>query len=131
MNVLFVTLDQFRGDSWVEVYAADGSRKVYGLLRSGERRSVPGAGPWRVLLGKADHVRVTLQPTDAPPDAASMERVIDQIGSDEMFLFSTDYPHWHFDGTDAFPDGISPALKRRMLVDNPLATYRRLQEVHA
>ena len=58
---------EFRGDSWVEVYAADGTRKVYGLLRGGERRSVPGAGPWRVLLGKADHVRVTLNGQELVP----------------------------------------------------------------
>ncbi|HEX3347736.1 MAG TPA: amidohydrolase family protein [Acetobacteraceae bacterium] len=78
-----------------------------------------------------ERVRVTLQPADAPPDADSMCRVIEQIGSDEMLLFSTDYPHWHFDGVDAFPDGISPTLRRRMLVENPLATYPRLQEVLA
>ena len=57
----------FRGDSWVEVYAPDNTRKVYGLLRSGDHRTVPGAGPWRVLLGKADHVRVTLNGQELVP----------------------------------------------------------------
>ncbi|MCW3475637.1 amidohydrolase family protein [Limobrevibacterium gyesilva] len=75
-----------------------------------------------------DHVRVTLQPTDAPPDAASLEKVIDQIGSDRMLLFSTDYPHWHFEGMKAFPAGFPAGLKQRVLVDNPLATYPRLKE---
>lgn len=49
-----------RGDSWVEVYGADGARKVYGMLHAGDRRSVVGPGPWRVLLGRADSVHVSL-----------------------------------------------------------------------
>ena len=73
-----------------------------------------------------EHVRFTLQPTDAPPDPAAWLRVLDQIGSDEILLFSTDYPHWHFDGTAAFPPGFPPALMQRVLNDNPLATYPRL-----
>ncbi len=40
-----------------------------------------------------DRVRLTLQPFDAPPDPSSVMRLIDHIGSDEMLLFSTDYPH--------------------------------------
>ena len=75
-----------------------------------------------------DHVRFTLQPADAPPDAASLERVIDQIQSDDVLLFSTDYPHWQFDGTKAFPSGFPASLKQKALVDNPLATYPRLKE---
>jgi len=43
-----------------------------------------------------------------------------------VLLFSTDYPHWHFDGVEALPDGLSEATMRRVLVDNPLATYPRL-----
>jgi hypothetical protein len=49
--------------------------------------------------------------------------------SDELLLFSTDYPHWQFDGDAALPDGISPALVRKIMVDNPHATYVRLKEV--
>ena len=75
-----------------------------------------------------EHVRFTLQPSDAPPDAASLERVIEQIGSDALLLFSTDYPHWQFDGSDAFPAGFPAGLRDRVLRDNPLATYPCLRE---
>ena len=75
-----------------------------------------------------DHVRFTLQPSDAPPDPRQMEQTIEQIGSDRLLLFSTDYPHWHFDGDAALPEGLSPSLIHRMLVDNPLETYPRLKE---
>jgi len=77
------------------------------------------------------HVRITLQPGDAPPDPAAMERVLEQIGADHMLLFATDYPHWHFDGDDPWPPGIPDRLRRRIALDNPLATYPGLQEVMA
>ena len=47
-----------------------------------------------------DHIRVTMQPFDGPPDAAGVADIIEQIGSDKMFLFASDYPHWQFDGDD-------------------------------
>jgi predicted TIM-barrel fold metal-dependent hydrolase len=74
-------------------------------------------------------VRLTLQPVDAPPDPAGLDRLIDHLGSDELLLFSTDYPHWHFDGDAAVPEGLSPALVRKIMIDNPRATYPRLREV--
>jgi hypothetical protein len=73
-----------------------------------------------------DHVRLTTQPFDAPPSAEMTQRIIEEIGSDDVLLFATDFPHWHFDGEDALPDGISPQLARRIAIDNPLATYPRL-----
>jgi predicted TIM-barrel fold metal-dependent hydrolase len=73
-------------------------------------------------------VRLTVQPIDAPPDAADLERVIDQIGSDDMLLFATDYPHWQFDGDAPLPDGIPSRLIEKITRENPFATYARLQE---
>ncbi|BAB54605.1 mlr9221 (plasmid) [Mesorhizobium japonicum MAFF 303099] len=73
-----------------------------------------------------EHVRLTVQPFDAPPTDGQVQTIIDQIGSDEMLLFSTDYPHWHFDGTDAVPQGLSHESLSKMLADNALATYPRL-----
>jgi hypothetical protein len=73
-----------------------------------------------------EHVRLTIQPFDAPPRADQLQRIIEEIGSDEMLLFSTDYPHWHFDDKDALPDGLPDHLLRKILVDNALKTYPRL-----
>ena len=75
------------------------------------------------------NVRLSLQPTDAPPDAASLQRIIEHLQSDELLLFSTDYPHWQFDGMAAIPEGLSTELVRKITVDNPRATYARLMEL--
>lgn len=75
-----------------------------------------------------DNFRLTIQPFDGPPDPADVERLINQFGSDEMFLFSTDYPHWQFDGDDAWPKGMPDKLMQKVLVDNALKTYPRLKE---
>jgi uncharacterized protein len=74
-----------------------------------------------------EHVRLTLQPFDAP-GAAEVERILAHIDSDDMLLFSTDYPHWQFDAHDAIPAGMPAELVRRICLDNPLATYPRLKE---
>jgi predicted TIM-barrel fold metal-dependent hydrolase len=49
--------------------------------------------------------------------------------SDELLLFSTDYPHWQFEADAALPEGISVELVRKIMIDNPLATYGRLKQV--
>jgi hypothetical protein len=77
-----------------------------------------------------DHVRLTVQPFDAP-GAAAVSRIVEMIGSDDMLLFSTDYPHWQFEGAQALPAGIPESLARKIMVDNPLATYPRLKEMLA
>jgi predicted TIM-barrel fold metal-dependent hydrolase len=75
-----------------------------------------------------ESVRFTLQPVDAPPEAEQFARLLDHMGSDELLLFSTDYPHWQFDGDAVVPAGFSPALRKKIAIDNPLATYARLKE---
>jgi predicted TIM-barrel fold metal-dependent hydrolase len=45
-----------------------------------------------------------------------------------MLLFSTDYPHWQFDGLGAMPPGIDPGLAKKIMADNPLRSYVRLQQ---
>ena len=47
---------------------------------------------------------------------------------DETLLFSTDYPHWQFDGDAVLPDGLSRDLIRKIMIDNPRDTYSRLTE---
>ena len=70
------------------------------------------------------NIRFSLQPIDAPPDPATLNRLFDHMQSDELLLFSTDYPHWQFDGEAVLPEGMSPDLVRKIMIDNPHATYR-------
>ncbi len=71
-------------------------------------------------------VRFSLQPMDAPPDAEAIERLMNQMHSDELLVFSSDYPHWQFDGADPVPSFFSPGLVRKLTQDNPLSAYPRL-----
>ena len=75
-----------------------------------------------------DRVRMTLQPFDAPLDDGGVVRLMEHIGSDEILLFSTDYPHWQFDGRDVLPAGMDKALAAKIMADNPLKTYPRLKQ---
>lgn len=90
----------------------------------GLRREVP----WTRRLPSeyvAEHVRLTTQPLDAPPTAQQLLEIIDQLGSEELLLFATDYPHYHFDTPEeAFPAVLPDGLARKILADNARAFYK-------
>ncbi len=73
-----------------------------------------------------DHFRLTIQPFDAPADPNQVERAIDHLRSDGILLYASDFPHWQFDGDETMPAGIPQALRHKIMVENPLATYPRL-----
>ncbi|MCB1509990.1 MAG: amidohydrolase [Hyphomicrobiaceae bacterium] len=75
-----------------------------------------------------NQVRFSLQPFDGPPTAEAMETLFEHLQSDDLILFSTDYPHWQFEGTKALPDGLPAHLVKKITQDNPLGTYARLRE---
>jgi uncharacterized protein len=75
-----------------------------------------------------DNVRFTVQPIDAADEREAILRLADHLKSDELFLFSTDYPHWQFDGDAALPSGIPDAMLRKIVSENALATYPRLSK---
>ena len=76
-----------------------------------------------------DHIRFTLQPVDEPPHPGQLELLLDQMGSDKLLLFSTDYPHWQFEGQAVLPRAITGALAKKIMIDNPFDTYPRLAEL--
>ena len=93
----------------------------------GMRSEVPWVDrpPWEVFR---DHIRMTITPLDAPDSAESVAKIADHLHSDEILLYSSDYPHWQFDGSDVLPAGLSENLRNKIMVDNPLATYPRCSE---
>jgi predicted TIM-barrel fold metal-dependent hydrolase len=79
--------------------------------------------PGRIIR---EQMRFASQPT-VEMTSAELETLIDQMGSDELICFSTDYPHWDFDSPlEALPSGLPQDLARRIYLDNARATYRRL-----
>ncbi|MCA3366182.1 MAG: amidohydrolase family protein, partial [Roseomonas sp.] len=75
-----------------------------------------------------DHVRLSIRPLDVPEEADTMARLMDHLGSDELLLWSSDWPHAHFQGDSTVPQGLDPGLLKKIMVDNPRATYARLRE---
>lgn len=48
-------------DSWVEIYSADGERLEYDLLRAGDSRAYHAEAPFRLMLGRARAVSLSLE----------------------------------------------------------------------
>jgi uncharacterized protein len=89
----------------------------------GLRREVP----WNTRVPSEyirERIRLSLQPIDAPPDPKHLLQIVEQMGSDELLMFATDYPHWHFDSpSEAIPGGLPDGIRRKILYDNARAFY--------
>ena len=72
-----------------------------------------------------EHIRLTIQPIDAPPNPTQLRQIIEQMDSDEMLMFATDYPHWQFDTPEeALPIALEEPLLTKILAENARAFYR-------
>jgi hypothetical protein len=83
--------------------------------------------PWvrrRPTAYVEEHVRVALQPVDGPPDPAQLGDVLGDLPSEDLLMFSTDHPHWHFDtDAEAIPAGLSEGLLGKILDANARRFY--------
>lgn len=71
-----------------------------------------------------EHVRLTTWPLDLPPGSASLLELVDHLGSDDLLMFATDFPHGQGEGRPDAPLRELPApLARKLLADNALAFY--------
>lgn len=89
----------------------------------GLRREVPWVKrlPSEVIR---EHIRLTTQPMEEPENPKHFLTLLEMLGSDEILLFSTDYPHWDFDSPDqAFPVALPPELERKIFSENARAVY--------
>jgi predicted TIM-barrel fold metal-dependent hydrolase len=70
------------------------------------------------------HIRFATQPIEELT-ARQFLGLVEQMESDELVLFSSDYPHWDFDSPErALPAGLPEKLTRKVLAENAKATYR-------
>ena len=69
------------------------------------------------------HMKFTLQPNDTP-NASEFLRIVEQMGTEELIMFSTDYPHWHFDSDEqALSSDLPSGLLRKIRTENARAFY--------
>jgi predicted TIM-barrel fold metal-dependent hydrolase len=72
-----------------------------------------------------DSVRFTTQPMEEPPRRGELAQLIEMMGSDELLMFATDYPHWDFDSpTRSLPSELDAELKSRILGRNAIEFYK-------
>jgi predicted TIM-barrel fold metal-dependent hydrolase len=100
-----------------------------GKFWRGVRSEVPWLREPPVEIARR-HIRLTATPFDAPEDEATVARVMDQLGSEDMLLFASDWPHAQWEGeAPPLPRGLSPGMARKLTQDNPRATYPRLGQM--
>ncbi len=72
-----------------------------------------------------EHFRLTVQPLDAPEEPRRLVEVVDQLGSDDMLLYASDYPHQHVaDAETGLLEHLPPALANKIRRDNARTWYR-------
>jgi predicted TIM-barrel fold metal-dependent hydrolase len=108
------------GVSWVPwlMWRADENYKEY-------RYEVPWVKrmPSQIMR---EQVRLSTQPlNDVSP--ANFSKLIDMAGCGDMFMFSSDYPHYDADTADrVLPPSMPDALRRKIRYENALNTFPRL-----
>ena len=69
------------------------------------------------------HVRFTLQPLDAPPNAEQLIQTLEQLECDDLLLYSSDYPHWH-DSAETLLTSLTDTQRAKIMSQNAQAFYR-------
>jgi len=91
-----------------------------------EWRNLRRTVPWVKRSPSAyirEHVRLTIQPIDAPVSRQQLLEVIDQLGSDELLLYASDYPHLHHADPLEFLGDLPSGLARKIAAENARAWY--------
>jgi predicted TIM-barrel fold metal-dependent hydrolase len=89
----------------------------------GLRREIPWVktAPSETLR---ERVRVAVQPLDGPSDPEGLARLLERLGSEELLLYSSDYPHAH---TRSYEETLGavvpPELDAKIRHDNASALY--------
>ncbi|MPZ59846.1 MAG: amidohydrolase family protein [Propionibacteriales bacterium] len=88
----------------------------------GIRREVPWVEePPSTYLRR--HVKLSIQPIDAPPDGPEVMTTIDQIGSDDVLMYASDFPHEHLSDPLALLDRLAPETASKVAYGNAAACY--------
>jgi predicted TIM-barrel fold metal-dependent hydrolase len=72
-----------------------------------------------------EHLRIGIQPLDAPPTAAQMLQIVDQLGSDDLLMYTSDFPHRHlFDAGEKLLDLVPQSMQNKIRSETARRLYR-------
>jgi uncharacterized protein len=69
-----------------------------------------------------ERVRLSVKPIDAGPPE-EFAKVLGWLGSDDMLMFATDYPHGHEDDLAPLLGALSPSAQAKLMSENARAHY--------
>ncbi len=70
-----------------------------------------------------DHVLLTTQPIEEPPNHAYLEQVLGMFPADQMLMFSTDFPHWDGDTPDFTGRNIPKVIRDQVMFKTAQSLY--------
>lgn len=72
-----------------------------------------------------EHVRLTTSPFDVPSEQERVAEIVEQVGSDTMLMFASDFPHRHDAApAESFLDRVPAEMSRKIARDNAAEFYR-------
>jgi predicted TIM-barrel fold metal-dependent hydrolase len=70
------------------------------------------------------HFRFTTQPFDAPPTETQLDKLLEQLGSEQLLMFGSDYPHKYLHSNDELLARLAPHQADRVRWQNAFECYR-------
>lgn len=105
------------GFTWVPVWGWRFDKEWKGLHRE---------VPWlnrRPLEVIKEHFRFSIAPADAGPEPA-MRKVIEWLGTEDILMFATDYPHRHETDIKGLLDAMPATMRPKVMSETARAWYR-------
>jgi predicted TIM-barrel fold metal-dependent hydrolase len=105
------------GFAWVPLWTWDLDRGW-----KSARREIPWVdrSPFQLIR---DHIRFSVAPTDAV-SSNQLAPVIKWLGSEDMLMFATDYPHMHDDDLQLLLDAAPESMRPKLMSESAREWYR-------
>jgi predicted TIM-barrel fold metal-dependent hydrolase len=71
-----------------------------------------------------ERLKLTLTPTHPPPRPGVLAEVVARLGSDEVLMYSSDYPHVHAENPVEILEGLPAETARKIGAENARGFYR-------
>jgi predicted TIM-barrel fold metal-dependent hydrolase len=88
----------------------------------GMRREIPWVDrpPFEILR---DHMRFSVAPMDLGP-THEVAKIIEWLGSEDLLMFATDYPHFHDDDLGALLEATPESMRPKLMAGSAREWYR-------